>query len=240
MQLSYLSATSIKDYLECPARLKYRLEGVKQVPTCWMTRGTAVHETIENQSITTVEDAKQFFFVRFAELVSEEKPIFSYRATFASLVTESNQMLDYYYNWVNIKEPPIKEIELQFAIDIKGIEFKGKIDQIRGNNVYDWKTKTAKVPDVTIKADYQFTLYGMAYKELYGEYPENVYYGNLYAGQLIKVERTRKDYKYLEDVSGKIILAAENEIFPRNYGEYSCKNCAYKNKCFNDKGETTY
>jgi CRISPR/Cas system-associated exonuclease Cas4 (RecB family) len=236
----YLSATAIKDWLECPQRLGYRLQGIKQEPTVWMARGTAVHETIENQSITTVEDAKQFFFIRFAELLAEENPKFPYRVTFANLVAESNQMLDYYYNWVNIHEPPIREIELQFKIRIRDIEYSGKIDQIRGNNVYDWKTRTSKVPDVVLKSDYQFTLYGMVYKELYGDYPENLYYGNLYAGQLIKMERTRKDYKYLEDVSGKIIFAAENEIFPRNYGEYTCKNCAYRYKCFNDQGEVTY
>ena len=80
----------------------------------------------------------------------------------------------------------------------------------------------------------------MAYKELYGEYPENVYYGHLYEGKLYKTERSRKDYKYLEEVASKIILAAENEIFPRNYGENTCHFCAYKHKCFNDQGEIIY
>lgn len=240
MDLKYLSATAMKDYLECPQRLQYRVEGAKQEPNIYMTRGIAIHETIENQSIKSVEDARQFFFVRFSELIEETKVRFPFRVTFASLLRQSNQMLDFYYNYVNIHEPPIRAVETFFKVDIKGVEFAGKIDQIRGNNVYDWKTKTKSVDDITLKADYQFTLYGMAYKELYGEYPENIYYGHLYDGKLYRLERTRKDYKYLEQVADNIILAAQNNIFPRNYGEYTCGFCAYKYKCFNDKGEVTY
>lgn len=240
MTVSYLSATAIKDWLECPQKLEYRINGVPQKTNAYFTRGTAVHETIENQSISTVEDARLFFFIRFSELVNEQNPEFPFRTSFASMVKESNQMLDYYYNWVNIHEPPIKEIEKFFKVNINGIDFSGKIDQIRGKNVYDWKTKTKEPDQVVLKADYQFTLYGMAYKELYGEYPENVYYGYLYGGKLYKLERTRKDYKYLEDVAGKIIIASENEIYPRNYGEYNCKFCAYRYKCFNDKNEVIY
>lgn len=236
----HLSATAIKDWLECPQKLKYRLEGEKQQPNAYLVRGTAVHETIENTTITTLEDAKQFFFVRFAELVNEQNPVFQYRTSFSSMVKESNQMLDYYYNWVNIKEPEIKEVERFFKVTIKGVELSGKIDQIRGNNVYDWKTKTKEPNQTVLAADYQFTLYGMVYKELYGDYPENIYFGYLYGGKLIKLERTRKDYKYLEDVASKIIFAAENDIFPRNYGEYTCNYCAYKYKCFDEKGQIKY
>jgi CRISPR/Cas system-associated exonuclease Cas4 (RecB family) len=236
----YLSATFIKDYLACPQRAKYRLDGDKQKPNVYLARGIAVHETIEDQSIKDFETARQVFFLKFTQIVNETNPEFPYRVTFSNLLKQANTMLDYYYNHVNIFEPPVREIELQFKIEIKGIEFVGKIDQIRGNNVYDWKTKVKPIDTPTLSGDYQFTLYGMAYKELYGEYPENIYYGHLYSGNLYKIERTRKDYKYLEDVASKIILATEHEIFPRNYGDDTCYFCAYKHKCFNEKGEIIY
>jgi CRISPR/Cas system-associated exonuclease Cas4 (RecB family) len=236
----HLSATAIKDYLDCPQRFKYRIDGNPQEANVYMLRGLAVHSVIEDQSVQTAEDAKQVFFIKFSELLSESKAFFPFMVTFNSMVKQANTMLDFYYNSVNKTEPPIKEVEVQFNVTIKGIEFVGKMDQIRGNSVYDWKTKTKKVDPLQLKTDYQFTLYGMAYKELYGEYPENIYYGHLYQGQLYKLERTRKDYKYLEDVASKIILATENNIFPRNYGEYTCNFCAYKHKCFNDRGKIIY
>lgn len=240
MQLSYLSATAIKDWISCPAKLGYRIEGVPQKANANFARGTAVHETIENPTIIDAEDAKHACYVRFAEIVNETNPVFEDRTSFSSMVKQNNQMLDYYYNWVNKHEPPIVATEQFFKVNIKGIEFSGKIDQIRGKNVYDWKTKV-KEPDLRmLRADYQFTLYGMAYKEMYGEYPENVYFGYLYGGKLYKLERSRKDYKYLEEVAGKIVLAAENEIFPRNYGEYNCKYCAYRYKCFDERDEIKY
>lgn len=137
----YLSATSIKDWLECPQRLEYRLDGEPQQSTIYMLRGTAVHETIENQTITTFEDAKQFFFIRFSELLSDHQPEMPYNVSFASMVKQSYIMLDNYYNIINVEEPAIKAVELQFNVEINGINFAGKIDQIRGNNIYDWKTK---------------------------------------------------------------------------------------------------
>jgi hypothetical protein len=218
----YLSATAMKDWLECPQRLEYRLAGEPQQATVYMLRGTAVHETIENQGIQTFEDAKQFFFIRFSELLVENQPEFPYNASFASMTKQSYIMLDNYYNIINVTEPPIKSIELQFNVEINGVAFAGRIDQIRGNNIYDWKTKTDVLDKVFINTDYQFTLYGMAYKELFGDYPDNIYYGHLFSGKLISMERSRKDYKYLEEIAGKIEFAANNKIFPRNYGKYTC------------------
>lgn len=238
--MTHLSATFIKDYIVCPQRAKYRLDKVTQKPSCYMIRGTAIHETLDNKDIITAEDAKLFCFVKFSELVNEQEVEFPYRVTFANMAKQNNTMLDYYYNCVNKEEPPVKESEVFFRVDINGTEVVGKMDQIRGKNIYDWKTRTKPVDYKMLAADYQFTLYGMAYKELYGEYPENIYYGALWEGKLYKMERTRKDYKYLEDVASKIVFGLENEIFPRNYGEENCKWCAYKHKCFNDKNEVIY
>lgn len=236
----YLSATAIKDYLACPQRLQYRINGAPKEETVYMLRGTAVHNVIEDRSINDAEEAKTAFLIKFSELLYDKNVKFPFRVTFGSMTKQANTMLDYYYNYVNVHEPPIRESEIPFSIVIKDIEFTGRIDQIRGNSIYDWKTKTKPIDSVTLNADYQFTMYGMAYKELYGEYPENIYYGHLYDGILHKVERTRKDYKYLEDVASKIIFAAENDVFPRNYGEYTCGYCVYKNQCFNDKGQVIY
>lgn len=238
--MTHLSATFIKDYIVCAQRAKYRLDKVPQKPSIYMVRGTAVHETIENLDIQTAEDAKIACFVRFSELVNTQDISFPPYVTFTAMNKQNNTMLDFYYNSVNKTEPEVTANEIQFKVEINGIEIVGKLDQIRAKNIYDWKTRTKPVDFKMLSADYQFTLYGMAYKELYGEYPENIFYGALYEGKLYKMERTRKDYKYLEDVASKIVFGLENEIFPRNYGEENCFWCAYKHKCFNDKNEVIY
>jgi hypothetical protein len=125
----HLSATFIKDYIVCPQRAKYRLDKIPQKPSCYMVRGTAVHETIDNKDITTAEDAKLFCFIKFSELVNTQEVEFPYRVTFESLAKQNNVMLDFYYNSVNKTEPPIKESEIQFKVEINGIDIVGKIDQ---------------------------------------------------------------------------------------------------------------
>lgn len=236
----YLSATSIKDYLSCPQKFEYRLQGEEQEANAYFVRGIAVHETIENQNLETTGEAKSWFLERFSELVNERNPEFPYRNTFSSMAQESYQMLDNYYNIIHPSQPPIRQVELFFNVSIGEIEFSGKIDQIRDGSIYDWKTTMKPLDDVVRVADYQFTLYDMAYKELYGEYPRHTYYGHLYEGKLIELERTQEDYDYLYSVASQITVAIEEEIFPRNYDKYGCFYCPFKHLCFDENGQIGY
>lgn len=236
----HLSASAIKDYLECPQKFEYRLQKAEAEPNAYFVRGIAVHETLEQEDIVTAQEAKGYFFKLFSTLVEEQKPEFPYRLNFTKMVVQSNQMLENYYNKINVNEPPIKETELFFNVVVNDIEYVGKIDQIRGNSVYDWKTTIKSLDKYTRLADYQFTLYGLAYKELYGELPEHIYYGHLYEGKLHDLKRTEEDYEYLESVAGQIIFSVENDIFPRAYGKYRCGFCQYKHLCFGKNGKIRY
>lgn len=231
----YITATLLKDYLSCPQKAAYRLAGEEQEANAYFVRGIAVHETIENQAITSFEEAKPKFYTKFANLVTQRKPEFPFRTTFDKMVKESNRMLDNYYNIIDSSQPPIQEVELFFRVQVGDIEFAGKIDQIRDGAVYDWKTATKELDPFTIAADYQFTLYGLAYKELFGEYPKHIYYGHLYEGRLYDLERKQEDYDYLYEVANQVAFAIENEIFPRNYDKYGCLYCPFRHLCFNNE-----
>lgn len=236
----YLTATSIKDYLDCPQKLEYRFEGRESDYNAYFVRGSIVHEIIEDPTILTAEQAMKRFISRFSTVVSETDPEFPFRTSFSSMMRQSEQMLDNYYNKINIEEPKIKEVELFFDITIGDIVFKGKIDQIRGNSIYDWKTSTKPLDERSKNADYQFTLYGMAYKELYGRYPDKIYYGHLYSGKLIDMPRTKRDYEYMYEVAEQVATSVESNYFPRSYGKYKCGLCPYKRHCFYENGKVKY
>jgi len=231
----YLSASLIKDYLSCPQKAEYRLAGEEQIANAYFVRGIAVHETLENQELETLEDAKPWFAERFSQLVQERNPEFPYRQTYSSMLRDSYKMLDNYYNIINIQEPPIQEVELFFNVAIGDIEFSGKIDQIRDGAIYDWKTATKPPDEFTLKADYQFTLYGLAYKKLFGEYPRKIYYGYLFGGKVFEMKRKQVDYDYLYLVAQQVRLGIENNIFPRNYDRYGCSFCPFKHLCFDNE-----
>ena len=211
-------------------------------PNAYFVRGTAVHETIANQAITTSEEGKTFFFNMFSRMVLETEPEFPFRTSFSSMVKESYVMLDNYYNKINLEFPvPIpNHVEMFFKLDINGIEYSGVIDQIRGECIFDWKTTVKPLDPVTQNADYQFTLYGLAYKKLFGDYPKKIYYGHLYSGKVLEMPRTERDYKYLQDVSDQIIFSIENKIYPRNYNKFGCSYCPYKGQCFDENNKVKY
>lgn len=237
----YLSATAIKDYLNCPKQFHYRLLGEESEPNAYLVRGSIVHGIIEDRSITTSERAKEEFLERFSYDVEKFNPEFPYRTSFGKMVSQSYIMLENYYDVIDPQFPPPLEIEMQFEVEMGGIEYVGVIDQIRGTAIFDWKTATKPLDPVTRNADYQFTLYGMAYKQLFGEYPSHIYYGHLYNGEVYEMERTEAHYDYLREVVGpQIKFAVENELFPRNYSKYGCAFCRYKHLCFDENDKARY
>ena len=238
----YLTASSIKDYLDCPQKLEYRLHGESSTPNAYFLRGTVVHEIIADRSIDNPTKAKEVFFEEFSRLVVENDPEFPFRTTFTSMVKESNKMLDNYYLKIDpaFDAPLPEHIEMFFEVTIGGQVFKGVIDQIREDSVFDWKTTVKPLDPVTRNADYQFTLYGLAYKELFGKYPKNIYYGHLYSGEVHKLERTEADYEYLKEVANQVDFSMKNDIFPRNYSKYGCALCQYKHLCFDEDDKIRY
>ena len=76
----------------------------------------------------------------------------------------------------------------------------------------------------------QFTIYSIAFKELYGEELDDLLYYHLRSGKVYKTERYDADYEYLEKLCSEFTYGVENDVFTPKYG-YNCSFCDYKEAC---------
>jgi CRISPR/Cas system-associated exonuclease Cas4 (RecB family) len=135
----YLSASAIKDYIDCPQRFYYRIHKSKQAKqTPAMQVGVAIHETIERCD-DWILDEKGWEI--FNSIVEEHSFNISYTPS-------SLQRYKRYLTNFNIHFRPLltwnDDIEFKFSIPYKNIMLVGKMDRIvnQPNNsfIFDWKT----------------------------------------------------------------------------------------------------
>ena len=137
----------------------------------------------------------------------------------------------------HVDDPKPRDIEKRFRMQWKGHTLVGVIDRIDkdifGQNlVIDYKTD--KHPP-TGKAHVlhnapQFTIYSLAFKELYGEDLDAILYYHLRSGKLYKTERYNADYEQLQRLCDHISQSIENDVFVPQYG-YQCNFCDYRAPC---------
>jgi CRISPR/Cas system-associated exonuclease Cas4 (RecB family) len=230
-----LSATSIKDYLECPKRFWYRTYKKEQARVSkHVTFGSIVHEALEQFDNT--KDAIAWSNDQWAERMSGD---------FVDLVDlpkppkSFNKMFKNYYEKIlpelPVEEPQHTELFFEERWDAwdgdEDVLIIGKIDKIAGLNVYDWKTGSRSPSKYTLQ-DFQFYLYDWAYTRMFGRTP-NVYYGYLNGGDVIPIEMN----DYLRQDVPNIINRVLNDLKAENYHRvtgYQCGNCFYKDFCYGE------
>jgi len=146
-----------------------------------------------------------------------------------------------FYEWWSSEKRQVIGIETGFKIDVGGIVVSGRIDRIeklgRGMEdvelkVLDYKTTLPRTQE-EVDADLQLSVYAMAVKELYGEYPSELVmlYLNDDGVTEIKTERSKNQ---LQDAVKQISLVSahvkEGEFKPRPSAS-TCKRCSYKGVC---------
>jgi CRISPR/Cas system-associated exonuclease Cas4 (RecB family) len=142
---------------------------------------------------------------------------------------------EFYDRHVN-DEKPIG-LEKRFRFNWRGYPLLGVIDRIDktkdGKNiVLDYKTD--KHPPEgkahVLNNNPQFTIYSIAFDELYGEPLDDLLYYHLRSGKVYKTERYEADSEYLEQLCKEFTHAVTNDIFTPKYG-YNCSFCDYKEAC---------
>lgn len=229
----YLSATGIKDFLDCPKRLKYRKENPESaVINNNVIFGGIVHSAIE--LFDSYDDSLEYSLAEWHKRKNENsftdkesKPPKSFR-----------KMLKGYYEGILPQINPDgfevaqKEVKARHVAPFdQNIMLIGKFDRIQGGKVWDWKT-SMKPPDIYDLQDFQFYFYDYLYSLIYNIKPE-IYYGYLYGGSVHRAEfnetMRKNTINIIKDVAQQLYANTDHRITG-----YQCRGCFYKGICYNE------
>lgn len=221
-----LSATSIKDFVECEMRHFYKLTSPETVvPTKEMLLGTAMHSILEKEPSGDMLE---------------------------NIVMERNKLpkdpyWDKLYHFHNIylksfEHLPGKQdiIESSFAIPYdRGVVLAGRFDRIipQSNIIIDWKTSTK--PAKTLSNEIQAIIYNYAYTFLYKTEPK-IYFAYLNTGDLVEYTPD-KTYTFVlfDEIIPNMIKTIKRKDYTHNglmrYFK-ACTFCTFRPKCYEDLG----
>ena len=221
----YLSATSIKDYIQCPKRIFYRINFPELAETnIDMQAGTVVHEALEKFWTNKVA-ALAYCKTKIEEL------------SLSSVESKILMSVDNFFT-CGVKEMLGKGdlIEHKFKIVLDDSSFLvGKIDRIANNGmVIDWKT-TAKTPK-SIDKDPQFLSYFLAYKSMFKKTPSSVLYVSLLDNKIVSLNFNQDIlYQLFHNVVPSIVNKIKrNDLPPVGLFNSSCYGCQFKKTCAKD------
>ena len=224
-----LSATSIKDYLECPQRFWYRTHASESAKLSGhVIFGSIVHEAIEK--FDEPGPAVKWAFDEWGERTGGS---FAKGATRLPRGKDFSEFLGNYFFEIepNLPKDELNEVEHFFRLPWSdNVEILGKMDRIIGSNVYDWKTGTRK-PDQYVLQDIQFYIYEWAYEIIYGHRP-TLFYGHLKGSEVINIDLKDKMREHIPEIINRIV-ADINKPSYRITG-YHCGNCFYNEICYDE------
>ena len=227
-----LSASSIKDYLECPKRFWYRTyKRDKSKVSNHVVFGSIVHEAIEE--FEDGKDAVKWAVKEWAERMTPEYEFAEIKQV-PKPPKSFTKMLGNYYTKIVPMLPTEEPQETEFFFEVPWADdviILGKIDLIAGLNIFDWKTG-ARTPTKYQLQDFQFYLYEWAYEKMYGERPK-VYYGYLNSGDLIPIGMNDQLREGVGEIIDGVIANIKNESYYRVTG-YHCWNCFYRDHCYGE------
>lgn len=220
----YLSASSIKDFLECSKRFEFRTTHKEQeIQNDDMTVGTIVHYAIEkfwNDELSATQEIEQqlkFFNLPATSVGKARTSLETFFLNFRGLLSDDDL------------------IEYSFKLPLeKDVFLVGKIDRISNGNIFDWKTTTT--PPTDISKDIQFIIYQEAYRRLFKKEPIATYYGSLTTGKLIKLKSNLAltNLLFYDIIPAMTTQVKEKLFYKKGMFTNSCHRCVYKELCFEE------
>lgn len=211
-----LSASLIRDYMDCPQRAMYRIENPEQsVSTIPMEAGSVVHKIIEEDLAFYEPLLEQF---EDKERKKIYRCISNYERLFKNL-TSKNDKIEYHFNYNLYKD----------------VFMSGKIDRIIANDtVLDWKS-SYQTPE-SIDDDVQFIIYYDTYKRLFGREPKALLYIGLYTGKVVTYHPKEK---YIYELYNRVIPEMVKSIKHRHFMRQGifkgiCESCSFKDYCLRE------
>jgi CRISPR/Cas system-associated exonuclease Cas4 (RecB family) len=236
----YLSASAIKDFWSCPRRYYYRVYRSKEgIPSNHMVLGKIVHDAIELVEKNEINE-KEIIDWALGQWDLKVEEIGRY---WKSTKPPKNitRLLTNYLTKIRPRLTEPAEIELDFRLSLfDDVYFIGKMDRVEERIVYDWKTSRNSPTRFELR-DVQFSLYALAYRQVFGTDLDAFYYGHLPSGRCYPVDINPElltDAKLLLDKTAKMVYnmrkdSIQHEIsyrFNRLPGRL-CDWCLYRGIC---------
>lgn len=241
MQIKALSATSIKDFLQCQLKIVLRYD--KQIPSIKNEHakvGIAVHEALEQFSRRMVikksfPDASDYDFamkIFMESAVSEGLSAMNFYTDGRKIVTE----------YIDRFDPSEKVIETEFSFKLEtpeGVPIVGAMDKVVEINedtlgIYDYKTARTALTNYELLTDIQLSMYDLAASIAWPQYKNRLLFLDyVRIDKKVSSYRTDQDRKVFREllltIWKQINCLDEKEV--RGKINSLCGWCDYKNHC---------
>lgn len=234
---SYISASGLKTFEDCPRQWWYKYESDKE-PVEGDTRaldlGSAVHETIE--LVLTTDPPPQWD--AWEEWDIESRFLDVYEQQFAASVAEEYQdraikCLKNAARYLEKREPQLRGVEVSVEYnlnrpDVDGLA-RGTMDVATDTEIWDWKTGGI-YDDTAKKEKIQGAAYMGAYRVEYGEAPEAIRFIYLREEAVRSIEPSDEVWEYFVGYARRLAAAKKNDAFEATPGK-PCQWCDYQSYC---------
>ena len=255
-----LSYSQLRTYLACPRQYEYQSikklsRGISQaesfgssVHNCLKKWGELELENAESNSNWQLADSQLAMFGQKKEAISQKlsanclKDLWNKSFiidTYESRVEadfhrkRGEEVMKMFFKWWSEEPRQVLGVETSFKINIEGELIGGRIDRIeKGIKVIDYKTTNPRTQE-EVDADLQLSIYSLAIKELYGEFPSELVmlYLNEDSVTEIRTERSESQLKdAIKQISSVKTYIKEGEFKPRPSAS-ACKRCHYNGIC---------
>lgn len=243
---SYLSASSISTWEQCPQRYKYsRIDGIPEPETESQVMGTFVHEVLEHlyalpNDERTIENAQQISRVVWAKHWVER---------LTSIGLTEKQMREFRWKswwcienlWMVENPTGISPIGLESEYNVEvlpNIRVRGFVDRITstddGAKITDYKTGKFPKPAYMDQKWFQLLLYKIVVEKTIGKSVKEVELIYLKDGKSISRKTVPEDdvrtLARVSSVHSEILKAFETGTFPTKVSRL-CDWCSYKTIC---------
>lgn len=222
----YISASLLRDYLECPRKVYYRLNHPElSVESANMVVGNIVHSVLERYW-KTYSQANLYAIglsSKFGLASKYEKKvrlcIDNFFESFTNLIGEKDL------------------IEYRFKIPMGSSFIVGKMDRITSTGcIIDWKTSS--MPSRNIDRDPQFILYQYVYEQIFKKRPTSVMMVNLVDNSVITYSRDKVLEFNLMNTLIPVVIddLLGNTLSPTGLFLGKCFKCPFRETCLNKLG----
>ena len=143
------------------------------------------------------------------------------------------EVMKKFFEWWNAEPRQVMGVETSFKINIEGELIGGRIDRIeKGIKVIDYKTTNPRTQE-EVDADLQLSIYSLAIKELYGEYPSELVMLYLNEDSVTEI-KTERSESQLKDAIKQITSVSDyikEGVFTPNPSSKVCRRCPYNTIC---------
>ncbi len=243
----HISPSQVNMYLRCPAQYYFRyVEGVILPPKAAMTRGKAVHHSIETnykQKIESHEDLPLSDVLDVAATAFEieaEHTEWEPDETPGSVKDETIQLAGLYHTAIAPTVQPVC-VEARAEIPLEGTEktLLGFIDVIdSGGFIRDTKTSRRAPGADEAERSLQLTAYCLAFRYLTGEREAGVKLDYLVHTKTPKAvtldaTRTEDDILRFQSIVAGVLSGIEHNVYYPNPNNHMCseKWCGYWHEC---------